>query len=818
MRATPRLLSSLDIADGEIIHVRFGQRSIPVLFQAAQEIAPDGLQASRVVSISLALVSDLDCTVWRSGPREISIGPLIGLMISRPKLQSIIRGKRDQVYCRYAAYAREAGAVLAFFAPPVPSRSNATIQAFLYECSGGGPGQWRPVTIPLPAVVYDRAFGAAGRAAAEQFRRTWGDKGTVVVNRPVKITKMMAFSALGSCEELAAHLPFTQSLTPEVLASAMERYDDLYLKPNALSKGKGVLRLTRSNSGWLLQGRSNAGNLVTSFPSEEAVQRELAATLSEKYQYVLQEGLALSRYLGNRFDFRSLVQKDGQGRWRVTGLVARIAPEGSAITSPRSGGQTATPEQALEHAFGDRYPEVLAEIHRVSLAIAERIDERLGPCAELGLDLGVIEDGAVKLIEVNGIPLRVSLERLRDPLVSERINRFPIHYAASLDAKGAGQLQDDDSDRVPPLVGVMLGPSDMRLLQRTMHFRPLATAAADAGVRHILFAADDVDTENLRVKGWELRDDQWVLTDAPLPEVVYNRATHAARSKRIAARGTVAWLTEVQRVNLVNCVNSFSKMAVHEALRFFPETADLTPETVRLRSEPDLRGMLERHPVVYAKSDHGSHGSDVVRIRPADGGWEVRGRIRGRRVQERFFTLQSLMNFFTLLLGNEAWVLQQGITLPEAKGRIVDLRVVVQKDGEGRWAVPLVMVRRAHPDSVAANISQGGERLLSEEFLEQFGAELPMLKGMKETASAVSVKVAWALESRVGRLGEVGVDVGIDQCGRAWVFEANTKPLHSRFPSLPEDHLVRLPLQYAAFLARRARAGCHTGLPMPSPL
>ena len=39
-------------------------------------------------------------------------------------------------------------------------------------------------------------------------------------------------------------------------------------------------------------------------------------------------------------------------------------------------------------------------------------------------------------IEVNGRPLMVSLQRLRDPLAAERINRYPVHYAAWLETGG----------------------------------------------------------------------------------------------------------------------------------------------------------------------------------------------------------------------------------------------------------------------------------------------------------------------------------------------------------------------------------------------
>lgn len=152
------------------------------------------------------------------------------------------------------------------------------------------------------------------------------------------------------------------------------------------------------------------------------------------YPYVLQEGLGLALYYGNPYDFRALVQKGASGRWQVAGLVARIAPEGGVITSPRSGGLVASPDRVLAHSFGPPGGrKVLGDLAETCIRIAQRLEDVYGRCVELGLDMGVTRDGRVKLIEANGRPLKVSLSRLRDAGVDAAIFRYPVHYAAALD-------------------------------------------------------------------------------------------------------------------------------------------------------------------------------------------------------------------------------------------------------------------------------------------------------------------------------------------------------------------------------------------------
>lgn len=370
---------------------------------------------------------------------EMTIGPLIGLLISRSKLEAVLAGRQDTVYCRYARYAREIGATLIFFAESDVDPNQAVVRGYVHDCTGSTGCQWAAARYPIPRVIYDRCFGEAGREQAARMRVLARELGTRVVNNLPKITKLQAFAVLSPYPELARYLPFTAPLTAKSLAAAMKTYSDLYLKPDALYKGIGVHRLIRQKRGWVVHSRSDLGNETQSFSNKKSVQEALAPLRNKEAHYLVQEGLPLATYLGNRFDFRSLVQKNGQGAWTVTGLVARIAPEGSVITSPRSGGQIALADRVLRHAFPSRWAEIAADLERVSVELCERLDSHLGPCIELGLDLAVVEDGAVKLIEANGKPLRVSLTRLKDPLVGERIERCPIHSLAHLASQGVGE-------------------------------------------------------------------------------------------------------------------------------------------------------------------------------------------------------------------------------------------------------------------------------------------------------------------------------------------------------------------------------------------
>lgn len=368
-----------------------------------------------------------------------------------------------------------------------------------------------------------------------------------------------------------------------------------------------------------------------------------------------------------------------------------------------------------------------------------------------------------------------------------------------------------------PLVAVLLSWQMLEVLRQgrgLKRYDGMPREARAAGALLILCDAHGIDLAANRVTGLVMRDERWQEACLPLPDVLYHRATYDEPQERKRVKHLMHELSRVRGVSLINSVSSFGKAQVHDALSFFRETEALTPETCSFSGGSQLDAMLERHAICFMKAEHGSHGNEVVRISRDEEGWEVRGRLAGRPVKEQFTNREHLCDFLLMITKKGAWVLQQGIELPEVHGQVFDLRTILQKDGHGNWEVPLVLARLARKGQVAANMSRGGQPFLPADFLQQYGQHFPYLTEMAATAGEVAHRVAVALESRFGRLGEVGVDLGFDREGRPWVFEANAKPLHPQIEGMALP-LERLPFRYAVHLAQRSWRGRHCGLSTP---
>jgi D-alanine-D-alanine ligase-like ATP-grasp enzyme len=164
-------------------------------------------------------------------------------------------------------------------------------------------------------------------------------------------------------------------------------------------------------------------------------------------------------------------------------------------------------------------------------------------------------------------------------------------------------------------------------------------------------------------------------------------------------------------------------------------------------------------------------------------------------------------------MGQHSYLVQQGLRLATSGGAPFDIRVLTQKGIAGRWFRTKVYGRVAPPGTFISNISRGATpanvgTLLSNAFPDAPQKRKQALSGLKEITEIVPRAVEAALETS---LGELGIDVGIDTSGRAWLIEINSKPMRTLDPKLGSLEGVRnaiiRPLVYSRYLAGFEPAG-----------
>src|SRR5690606_16488500 len=96
--------------------------------------------------------------------------------------------------------------------------------------------------------------------------------------------------------------------------------------------------------------------------------------------------------------------------------------------------------------------------------------------------------------------------------------------------------------------------------------------------------------------------------------------------------------------------------------------------------------------------ESGKAGAGIMQVRRVQGKsnyYRLSMQSGKKATRYKFKTAKGLKNKLRLLIGNEQYIAQQGISLPRYQKRPFDLRVLVQKNGKGRWSITGIGARVA---------------------------------------------------------------------------------------------------------------------------
>ncbi|MFL0247873.1 YheC/YheD family protein [Candidatus Clostridium stratigraminis] len=369
---------------------------------------------------------------------HLEIGPYIGMFVNQSKIELLSSGKNITEYIQAQAVCKSLYGLCCFFSINNIDWDRKQINALIRENLN-----WTSQILPLPKIIYDRNVENNCRVESIELRKRLKNI-CKILNPMVKLAKWETIKAIeknpGLVPIIPATIPYENS---NDLINSLKLYPSLYLKPDSLSKGKGIFRISKNNNeGNKAEYRTTEGNHIVSLKSLKELENLMRPYSKIGGGYIIQQEINKAKYKGNPFDFRALFQKSCDGIWQLSGIAGRIAGRGSIITSPRSGGTVENLETILMEVFNESFSTangLYENIVRLGREICLTIEKEFGDCIELGLDMTIDIDKKIWLIEVNGKPLKVSLKRLDSSEVMSRCNKRPIEYAVKL----AGFVSED---------------------------------------------------------------------------------------------------------------------------------------------------------------------------------------------------------------------------------------------------------------------------------------------------------------------------------------------------------------------------------------
>ncbi|PWW41062.1 MULTISPECIES: YheC/YheD family protein [Paenibacillus] len=251
------------------------------------------------------------------------------------------------------------------------------------------------------------------------------------------------------------------------------------------------------------------------------------------------------------------------------------------------------------------------------------------------------------------------------------------------------------------------------------------------------------------------------------------------------------------------------KWKVYRALSADTRLRDLLAPTTLLQSDTLWEQWLARWPKgIFFKPVSGTHGKDTFRLYREDQhtSWIMEGRnTRNELVHRTFERRQDVSAWLDSHKAGKKMILQPYLELSH-QGRPFDVRALVQKNGHGRWSLTGCMVREGPAGTLTSNLHGGGKAYpVYPYLLERYGSE--QSNALLETIRQTAARIPTLLESRFGRLAELGLDFGADVHGRLWLIEVNSRPGRSSFAEAGDPRMYSLtytrPLAYARYLLQQ---------------
>lgn len=315
---------------------------------------------------------------------------IIGMLHHRQDPTTVIKSYA------YAAVARAEGAQFFYFTPKSVNFTKRTINGKVYE-----DGQWQEKIMPFPDVIYNAGSPeklAVSKSIIERLKKDIPFTTHSIGN------KWNVMKRLKEAKTFANYLIPTETVkNVDVFHLFINKFDQVVFKPIDGRKGKGI---------YFILKKENAYEVRKDRDLSSYTKTELDAWLHEQLAtgtFIMQPYIESKMKSGQVYDFRLHVQKNGEGKWVVTTIYPRVAPQGSIIPNINNGGFTNYLDPFLKQEFKEEAFNIRRMLEHFSLSLAQHLDDiqmqQFGEVIdEIGIDVGLDEQQKIWIYEVNWRP------------------------------------------------------------------------------------------------------------------------------------------------------------------------------------------------------------------------------------------------------------------------------------------------------------------------------------------------------------------------------------------------------------------------------
>lgn len=330
----------------------------------------------------------------------------IGILIKNNHLLRILKMQRPILKYQFInAASKRVQATLYFFSLESIDGKKKLVNGVFYNDKRM---KWEEAQFPYPQVIYKTYGSKRGSVATKKLKTLLANEGIININLLYCFDKWDLHQLLYRDRGIKKHLPATRLYTgPESLRDMLNEGNPLYLKDINSGKGRGIFRIERLSQG----GYSFSYFINNLYSGRIKSFNGLINKINSFYMnkpFIMQAAIKLLEVNDKKIDIRAELQRDGNNRIVMAGLVIRVGNQFSPITTHGTCYEFDSFLKGTLNYSNSQINKIRRQIISVTKKIYLAIENAYGSTSELSIDLGLDIKGNLWFIESNAYSGKVS--------------------------------------------------------------------------------------------------------------------------------------------------------------------------------------------------------------------------------------------------------------------------------------------------------------------------------------------------------------------------------------------------------------------------
>lgn len=339
-----------------------------------------------------------------------------------------------------------------------------------------------------------------------------------------------------------------------------------------------------------------------------------------------------------------------------------------------------------------------------------------------------------------------------------------------------------------------LGIVVLNMEQERDYFNQLGIHSQKYDFNLYLFTPDAINFTTKNVTGKKYSSENtWTDEIFKLPEFIYDRCFYPSLKFRMQYLPLIQSLKQILSSTFIGH-GLPGKLAVYHALSEEPKLHNYLPITEQLTTIKQIHEYLHIYPEIIIKPIFGSQGKEIQKIKISEN--HIQTSTNGIK-NIIFDNQEQFEEWISSYIQKGTYIIQPYLSL-QVDDQPFDIRILLQKDGKGKWVEQGRGIRVGMTSTLISNLHAGGEVFEYNSWMNKKFKEKRL--EIDQSVDQLVKILPRILEKNYPPLFELGIDIGVDQVGHVWILEANSKPGYQVLETLKNHRMYEAPLLYCLYL------------------